>query len=520
MENKKIKKNKTSQKDYQRLFDLSKHTRILQGVSSLLDWDQETYMPPSGASIRSEQLKALAGIIHREKTGRSFSNALAKLVDIKTGKILAEDLSPPQMAALREWRRDYLQDTALPAKFVEDFAKVTSQSILAWRSAKQENAFSKFAPYLDKIVKMCRQKADLLGYKEHPYDALLDQYEPDMTTKSVETLFSHLRTHLTPLIKKIQAAKQVDNQFLHGSWDKEKQIAFGHRLLQSMGYDMNRGRLDFSSHPFSSACHPSDSRITTRLHPTSLFSNFSVILHEAGHGLYEMGLPEDNYGSPLGESRSLGIHESQSRWWETRIGQGKPFWQYFLPLLKETFKEQLDHVTLDELYLGINKVEPSFIRVEADELTYPLHVILRFEIEKALIDGSLNIREVPEAWNAKMNEYLGILPKDNAEGCLQDIHWSMGGIGYFPTYTLGNLYAAHLFEGFAKDHPDWEIRVASGDLAFIKLWLHDKIYQHGRCFTSQELLKNATGKPFSAEPYLHYLTNKYTQIYNLDGKKK
>jgi carboxypeptidase Taq len=505
---------KTSEKDYQKLYELSKNARILGGIVSLLDWDQETYMPPGGSQIRAEQLKTMAGIIHKEKTSRKFSTALTKLIDIPTGKIKAQDISPAQIAALKEWRRDYLHDTALPSKFVEEFAQVTSQSINAWRTAKKEDAFHQFAPFLDRIVGLCRKKADFLGYQDHPYDALLDQYEPDVTTQEVTTLFSKLRNTLTPLIKKM-AQQPVEDQFLFGDWDKAKQMAFSQKLLDAMGYDKDKGRVDFSSHPFSSSSHPSDSRITTRIHPTSLMSNIFVILHEGGHALYEMGLPQDLYGTPLGEARSLGMHESQSRWWETRIGLSRPFWEYFFPLLKETFKEQLDHLTLDVFYRAINKVHPSFIRVEADEVTYPLHVVLRFEMEKALIEGSLNIRDVPEAWNAKMDELLGIVPSNNREGCLQDIHWSMGAFGYFPTYTLGNLYAAHLFEAFAKDHPDWEKSVAAGELGFIKLWLYEKIYQHGRRYPTQELLQQATGQPFSADPYLHYLKKKYATLYQL-----
>jgi carboxypeptidase Taq len=504
---------KQTQADYTRLHELSRHIRILRGISSLLDWDQETYMPTGAVGIRSEQLKTMAGIIHRETTSKKYANALTKLIDIPSGKIIAKGVSPAQQAALREWRRHYLQETLLPRQFVEEFAKLTSQSLVVWHNAKTQNAFQQFAPFLDRILTMSRKKAELLGYKNHPYDALLDLYEPDITANEIEQLFSQLRKGLTTLIKKIQAAKQVDNQCLFGHWDTDKQIAFSHRLLDAMGYDRTKGRLDFSSHPFSSSCHPTDSRITTRIHPTSLISNIMVVLHEGGHSLYEMGLPQDLYGSPLGEARSLGIHESQSRWWETRIGQSKPFWQHFLPLLKETFKGQLDTVTLDDFYRAINKVEPSLIRVEADEVTYSLHVILRFELEKALIEGSLTIREIPEAWNAKMKEYLGITPSTNSEGCLQDIHWSMVGFGYFPTYTLGNLYAAHLFQSFEDTHADWGHRVASGDLGFIKEWLHEKIYQHGCRWPTLELLKQATGKSFSMNPYLNYLIDKYRNIY-------
>ena len=505
---------KTSQKEYQQLFNLSKNTRTLQGIVSLLDWDQETYMPPGAAGIRAEQLKTMAGLIHREKTSRKFASALSKLIDISSGKLIAKDLEPAQIASVKEMRRDYLHDTALPERFVEEFAKVTSQAIGAWRTAKNENAFQKFAPFLERIVELCRKKADFLCYQDHPYDALLDLYEPEVKTNEVAVLFSQLRSTLTPLIQKI-AKQPVDEKFLYGNWDTAKQMDFSQKLLDAMGYDRDKGRVDFSAHPFSASSHPSDSRITTRIHPTSVMSNIFVILHEGGHALYEMGLPQNHYGSPLGEARSLGMHESQSRWWETRIGLSKPFWQYFFPLLKETFKGQLENISLDQFYRAINKVEPSCIRVEADEVTYPLHIILRFELEKALIEGSITVQDIPEVWNAKMEEYFGLVPASYAEGCLQDIHWSMGAFGYFPTYTLGNLYASHLFEAFAKDHPDWEKLVASGNLGFVKRWLHEKIYQHGRRYSTQELLKLAAGYSFSAEPYLKYLKQKYGSLYKL-----
>lgn len=503
------------QEDYQKIHDLAKHSRVLQGVISLLDWDQETYMPASAAAIRSEQIKTLTGLVHREKTSRPFKDALEKLIDIESGELKCPGISPRQGAALREWRRDYIIDTALPSAFVEEFAQLTSESILVWREAKKNNAFLQFAPYLDRIISLNRRKADYLGYKEHPYDALIDLYEPKVTTGEVTTLFHELRNKITPLLKKITSAHQVDNAFLFGSWDQDKQIAFSYQILDAIGYDKTKGRIDFSSHPFSSSSHPSDSRITTRIHPTSLMSNIMVILHEAGHSLYEMGLPPEEYGTPLGDARSLGVHESQSRWWETRIGLSRGFWKYFLPKLKDTFKSQLDTVSLDIFYRAINKVSPSLIRVEADEVTYPLHVILRFELEKALIDGSMTSREIPEAWNAKMNAMLGVAPSTNSEGCLQDIHWAMGAFGYFPTYTLGNLYASQLFESFEEQYPGWEGHVAAGEFEFIRLWLHENIYQHGRRFTTHELMHQATGKPFSADAYISYLTGKYDSIYSL-----
>lgn len=506
-----------SHKDYARLHEISRHSQTLSGILQLLDWDQETHMPPAAAAIRASQLEALTGIVHGEKTGKKFTTALGKLIDIPTGKVIAKGLSFEQKAALREWRHDYRKETALPKRFVEEFAKLTSQSMNAWRSAKSANAFHQFAPFLDKIVSMARQKADLLGYQGHPYDALLDLYEPETTTAQVSKLFASLRTPIVALLQKITAAKQIDSSFLHGKFPGEKQLEFSKRILKDMGYSFETGRLDLSAHPFSSSCHPTDSRITTRIHPTSLTSCIFVALHEGGHSLYETGLPVEHYGSPLGEAISLGMHESQSRWYETRIGQSKAFWQHYLPLLKAQFPKKLDEVSLSTFHRAVNKVEPSFIRVEADEVTYPLHVILRFELEKALIEGSLSVRDVPEAWNAKMQELLGITPKTHADGCLQDVHWSMGAFGYFPTYTLGNLYAAQFFDAFGKDHPDWEKRVAQGELLFIKEWLNQAIHRHGRCYTSHELLKKVTGQPFSADAYVAYLTTKYNEIYHLSA---
>lgn len=499
----------SEQKSYKHLHEISRSTRILQGVTSILDWDQETYMPADGAGIRSEQLEVLAGITHQKKTGSKFSNALNKLIDIKSGKILATSLPEPQQAALRIWRRDYLIDKALPKRFVEEFAKLTSQAINAWKNAKKENAFHQFAPFLERIVKMVRKKADLIGYKEHPYDALLDLYEPDITQKDVSILFNSLSQSIVPLLNKITARPQTDDGFLYGTFSHDQQIKFSHELLKAMHYDLAKGRLDFSAHPFSSACHPTDSRITTRIHPKALLSCVFAVIHECGHALYEMGLPVENYGSPLGEAISLGIHESQSRWWETRIGLSKPFWVHFFPILQNHFKEQLKGVSLDTFYQAINKVEPSLIRIEADEVTYPLHVVLRFELEVALIEGKLKVRDLPEAWNSKIYELLKVKPATNSDGCLQDIHWSMGAFGYFPTYALGTMYASHLFEKFEKDHPEWKDKVAVGDLGFIKSWLHNAVYQHGRRYSSKELLQLVTGKPFTADAFVKYLTTKY-----------
>jgi len=500
--------------DYKKIHEISRETRILEGINSLLNWDQETYMPAAGAGIRAEQFKTMAGLIHKNNTGKPFVTALAKQIDLDTGKIRVKGLGKSKNAALKIWRRDYLKQIALPTRFVEDFAKLTSQAILVWRSARQENSFRRFAPYLEKVIQMNRKKADLLGYQDHPYDALLDLYEPEMTAKKITPLFSNLKNFLVDLIRKIQAQPEIDDRFLFGKFSTAKQVAFGHKILKGVNYELQRGRLDFSAHPFSSASHPSDSRITTRIHPTSLLSSIRAILHEAGHGLYEMGLPEEEYGTPLGNAVSLGIHESQSKWWETRIGQSRAFWEFYFPLLKKEFKS-LEKVSLDSFYRASNKVKASPIRIEADEVTYNLHVILRYELEKALIEGSLSVKEIPEAWNARMEHLLGLTPSSDREGCLQDIHWAMGAFGYFPTYTLGNLYAAQFFSAFEKDYPQWKKSVAKGDVVFINRWLEKAVYAHGQEFSSLELIKNISDSPFSINPFCNYLKSKYHDIYQL-----
>lgn len=500
--------------DYITLFEHSKRARLLQSIANLLEWDQETYMPVKSSAFRSQQLELMAGLIHKEKTSPSFVKSLQKLIDLKTGHVLAKGLTADQQAALREWRHDYLIASALPNAFVKSFAKLTCESMVVWANARKENSFSTFSPYLEKIVAAAKQQAEYIGYKKHPYDALLGLFEPEITTEIVTEVFAKLKKGIKELLAKIQSAPQVDDACLYGKFPQEKQLQFAHSILKQMGYNMEHGRLDLSTHPFSMSLHPSDSRITTRIHSNSLFDCISTVLHEGGHSLYEMGLLPEYYGSPLCEAVSLGVHESQSRLWETRIGQSKAFWKHFLPSLKKTFP-QLENTNLEVFYKAINKVAPTFIRVESDEVTYSLHVIVRFELEKQLIEGSLKVRDLPAAWNEKMKDLLGITPPTDREGCLQDVHWSMGAFGYFPTYALGNLYASQFFEAFVLDFPDWEKRVAAGELLFLKNWLGEKIHKHGRTYRANDLIKKVTGHKISEKPYLSYLNQKYKVIYNL-----
>ena len=327
------------------------------------------------------------------------------------------------------FRSDYLKEKALPSRFVEQFAKLTSTTVEAWKIAKEKSDFSLFAPHLEAILKMVRKKAEYLGYKEHPYDALIDMFEPEMTTAKLKKIFDPLKKEIGELLKAINKRPAADDSFLKGDFPMSEQLAFAEIMMQEIGYTKERGRLDLSTHPFSSAAHPTDSRITTYIHPSSLTSTIFAVLHETGHALYEIGLPEEHYGTPLGEDLSFGIHESQSQWWETFIGQSKGFWTHFLPKLKKKIPIQ---ATVDQFVRAIQKVSPSFIRVSADEVTYSLHIILRFELEIALIEGSLKVKDLPKAWNDKMEELLGIRPPNDAEGCLQDIHWSWGSLGTSP----------------------------------------------------------------------------------------
>jgi carboxypeptidase Taq len=446
-------------KHFQTLFDHSKKRALLCGICHLTEWDQETFMPPKAATIRSEQIELLVSLSHEMLIDAHFIDTLSACIDLETGKLFAKDLEPWQKAALREWRLDVNKARALPTDFVKAFAKLCSQSLEVWKEAKQNNDFALFAPYLQKIVKMNKEKAERLGYEKEPYDALLDEYEPGLTTEKLNFLFPKIVREMSSLLEKIKKAPQVETSFLKQKVPNAAQLEFGNVLLEAIGHTSDCGRLDLSAHPFSSSSHPSDSRLTTRINPHNFFDNLSAVMHEGGHGLYERGLNPKYFGTPIGSSLGLGMHESQSRLYETRVGQAKCFWKHFLPKLKKAYGGDLQEVSLDAFYCGINRVEPGFTRVEADEVTYPLHVILRFEIEKELINGKMKAEEVPDAWNFLMKTLLGITPKTDREGCLQDIHWSMGAIGYFPTYLLGSIRSAQIFSAFEKRHKDWQERV-------------------------------------------------------------
>ncbi len=498
---------------YDQLFELSRTIKTYSSIENLLGWDQETLMPQSADLFRAEQKALMAGHIHKLKTSTKFSHLLNQLIDLESGEVLDASLTPAQHAALRQWRRDHLKAIKLPTSFVKTETSTCAVSVNVWIEAKKTSNFSKFAPHLEKIIQLSRKKADLLGYQDHPYDALLDLYEPGMTVAKLTPLFERLKSALTALVKTIKSKPPIDTSCLQGEFNPEMQLQFGKKILHAMGFSPDNSRLDLTVHPFCMPIHPLDTRMTTRVHHDDIMSNILSVIHEGGHGLYNKGLNIEQYGSPLGEQSSLGIDESQSRWWETRIARTKAFWTHFLPLLQRDFPQL--KAQLDPFYLAINQVRPSFIRVEADEVTYSLHVILRFEMEKALIEGSLKVKDIPAVWNQKMHDYLDITPSNDAEGCLQDVHWSFGLIGYFPTYVLGNLYAAQFFHTFEKAHPDWQSRVSQGELGFIREWLRTNIHQYGRQFTPEEFVQRISGKPLHESDYVHYLTSKYKGIYDL-----
>lgn len=500
----------SSQKLYEALLDKGKEIQLLKSISTLIGWDQETYMPKGAIGFRSIQKEYIEGLVHQELTRVDFQESLAQFIDLDTGAFTnVQGLDELQKAAIREWKRDVVKEKKLPDIFVKAFAKASSETTAVWAEAKQDNDFKRFTPYLERLVQLAQERASYLGYADHPYDALLDEYEPDMTTKILDKLFTNLKSFLIDLTQKV-ATKNVDTEFLYGDFDEQEMLKFDHLLLKTMGFKEGLYRLDTSSHPMCLPLHPTDVRMTTVTNTRDLFAaNISAVIHEAGHGLYEQGLNEKLFGTPLCEALSMGIHESQSKLWECFLGQSLPFWTYFYPHLQASFPKNFAKVSLERFYQAINQVSPSLIRIYADEVTYSLHVILRYELEKALIEGSLKVKEIPQAWNEKMKKYLHVVPTTDQEGCLQDIHWGAGLFGYFPTYALGNLYAAQMFHTMKTRIPDWKERVAQGHLVFIRDYLRETIHCHGRLYKPAELIERATGSPLSEKYFKEYLQEKY-----------
>jgi carboxypeptidase Taq len=492
----------------QRLDDLAQ----LRAAIAVLSWDKDVCMPVKGSQPRAAMLAYLAGELHEKMLAQDFRGPLAEA----HAAAEANQLSAQDHAIVREVWRDVSRQEKLPVEFVKELTQVTSEAYHIWMDARKKKDFKLFAPQLAKIVALKKREAELVGFNESPYDALLDSYEPYATTKEIAATLGDLRDFLAPFLAKIRNSRaEVSAAPLAGNFNVEKQEAFCIMAIKKIGYDFDAGRLDASAHPFSTSFHPRDARITTRYSSSELMQSVGGVVHETGHALYEQGLPAEYFGTPLGEAVSLGIHESQSRMWENLVGKSRAFWTHFYPSLQAEFPDPLKNVPLETFYRAINRVEPSFIRVEADEVSYNLHVILRFEIEKSLIEGDIRVDDLPSIWNSKMKESLGVDVPDDSLGVLQDVHWSYGSIGYFPTYSLGNLYSAQFFAAAKRDIPGLEDQFAHGNFAPLLKWLREKIHVHGKFYPAQELARRATGEKLNSKYFADYISKKYSEIYEL-----
>lgn len=483
----------------------------LGGAQAVLGWDQQTYMPPGGAEARGEQLSTLAKITHDKFVSDEIGSLLQDLVPY------ANSLDPDSNDArlIHVANREFKKQKNVSSEWVAEFAQVTAIGQEAWVTARSESKFSIFQPHLEKIVQLRRQYADFFKPYDHIYDPLLDDYEPGLKTSEVQEIFSKLRTEQVALIKAISEKPQVDDSFLKVTLDEQKQWDFGVEVISRFGYDWKRGRQDKAAHPFTTSFGSDDVRITTRFLPNSGSSALFSTMHECGHALYEQGINPALRRTLLMNGASMALHESQSRMWENLVGRSKEFWTCFYSRFQNLFSDILGTVSLDDFYRGINKVVPSLIRVESDEATYNLHIMLRMELEIALMEGTLAVKDLPDAWNSKMKEYLGVVPPDDAQGVLQDIHWSGGSMGYFPTYALGNLVSVQLWEKIHEDIPAIGSQIRNGEFSDLLGWLREKVHTHGAKFDPQDMVMRITGSKITPEPYLRYLNQKYSEIYNL-----
>jgi carboxypeptidase Taq len=492
----------TPEDAYEKLCQRMKEAALLGSVGSALAWDQETYMPKKASAYRAEQLAYFSGQTHRLTTSPEAGDWIKTCED-------GLDDSGARQANVREWRRDYDRDTKLPVELVEEMTRTESQGREVWVEARRKADFSLFLPVFRKLVELQRKKADYFGWEESPYDALLDVYEPGARASALAPLFAELGGDLAarlPAWREGTAA--FDRERMAGNYPLGEQQKFNREVAAAFGFDFEAGRVDTTTHPFCTRLGPSDHRITTRYDERQFTDSLYSVLHEVGHGLYEQGLPEDAYGTPLGQAASLGIHESQSRLWENQIGRAEIFWNHWHARACHHFPG-LRRLAPEEMGRLVNRVEPSFIRVESDEATYNLHIILRFEIERPLIEGHLDPGDVPGQWNRRFHELFGIEVPDDARGCLQDIHWSMGLFAYFPTYTLGNLNAAQLFHAAGCQIPALANDLADGNYRELLGWLRDKIHSQGRRHLPGELMRRATGEPTQAKYFLDYLAAKF-----------
>lgn len=480
----------------------------VKNASSVLQWDQETYLPPKGAGFRGRQISTLSEISHRLFSEESLGGLLQELMS-------KGDLEAEQKRNVERTWEDYQKNKKYTSEFVRALSEQVNKSFHSWIEARKQGSFSVYEADLDALVALKKQEADILGYEDHPYNALLDEFEKGCTVQLLDRTFSDLLPGLENLLEKILARSQVDNSFLKQPYSREKQWEWGLELISHLQFDTSAGRQDISEHPFSVSFNRNDVRITTRIDESDFGNMTWSCIHETGHALYEQGLPEEQYGLPLGEACSYSIHESQSRLWENHVGRSKPFWQYHYARLQEYFPNQLGGVPLDIFYRGINRVQPSFIRTEADELTYHFHVYIRYELEKRLLEGTLATKDIPAYWNEQYQKLLKVQVPGDKKGCLQDVHWSHGSFGYFPTYSLGSFYATQFYEKAKSDDTGIENSMAAGDPSPLLNWLRQHIHSKGRFHTSEALCAEVTGSGLQVSYFVNYLLEKYAAIYTL-----
>ena len=477
----------------------------LRHAADLIEWDERVYMPEGGVAVHGEMSATLRRLAHEKFTSAEVGDAIAAAAG--EAESLDPDADAARMVAVTA--RDYDKATRVPAPFVAELATAVSTAQHVWGQARAASDFARFRPHLQQVIDLKRRYVSFFPPADHPYDVLLDEFEPGMKTVEVRRLFDRLRPRQVALIRGVASRPAPDTGFLSASYAERDLWAFAVDVITGFGFDWARGRQDKSVHPFATGIGSNDVRITTRWVEGQPLSLLFGTMHEAGHAMYEQGVSAAHHRTALEGGASLGMHESQSRLWENLVGRSRPFWEHFFPRLQARCPSALAGVTLDQFYAAVNRVEPSLIRVEADEATYNLHVMLRVELELALIEGSLAVDDLPEAWNARVGEYLGLTPPDAAKGVLQDIHWSAGLFGYFATYTLGNVIAAQLWARFAEAHPSRDEDIRRGEFAPLLAWLRTELHQHGRKFEPQELVHRITGSPIDPEPYLQYLEAKY-----------
>ena len=498
---------------YEKLLERVHELDDLNKANALMSWDREVNMPRGGVAERIAQMTTLSSLSHRMAT----SDEMGELIENAAAELNGSPYDSNEASLIRLLRRNYADARKIPPEYVARSAAVSGRAREAWVKARAENDYPHFQPWLEQVVELCQELAEYYGYEDERYDALLDKYETNMKTAEVRAIFKALKAELVPLREAIERSPvKLDDSIVHQLYDIDKQKAFARYIAEAIGYDFERGHLGTVVHPFATSFSRNDARITTRWYPDFLNPSLFGTLHECGHAMYEQGTHADLARTPLARGTSLGIHESQSRMMENIVGRSRGFWQAHYPTLQAHFPEALGNSTAEDFYRAINKTQPSLIRVEADELTYNFHIILRFELEQAMLNGDLPVAELPAAWNDKMRDLIGITPPNDKEGCLQDVHWSRPGFGYFPTYALGNLYGTQFFETAIGQNPAIVEELSQGKTTSLLAWLRENIHQYGKKFTPGELVQRVTGQPLSHEAFMRYVRAKFGELYRLN----